>query len=204
MCSPLHSVCISFKLPEGEARHKHLQANGAGRIERAAILRFRILVTLLVGALFGEQALAQTPLQRGSVTNLPIPRYVSMKAGEGNLRRGPSLGHRIDWVLKRRNMPLQVIGEHGHWRRVRDQDGAAGWMHYALLSGVRMVIVQEDMAPLRAKPEPEAAIKARAELGVVAKLGDCTLDWCQIASGGQKGWTEKTVLWGVDPEEIRE
>ena len=101
-------------------------------------------------------------------------------------------------------MPLQVIGEHGHWRRVRDRDGAAGWMHYALLSGVRMVMIEEDMAPLRAKPAEDAIIKARAEMGVVAKLGDCTLDWCQISSGGQKGWTTKSVLWGVDPDEIRE
>ena len=56
--------------------------------------------------------------ERGKVTNLPIPRYVSLKAEEGNVRRGPSLSHRIDWVFQRRNMPLQVTGEHGHWRRV--------------------------------------------------------------------------------------
>ena len=104
-----------------------------------------------------------------------------MKASEGNMRRGPSLGHRIDWVLKRRNLPLQIIGEHGHWRRVQDRDGAGGWMHYALLSGVRTVIVEQDMVALRAKPEDEGTIRARAELGVVAKLGKCTLEWCQIS-----------------------
>ena len=50
-----------------------------------------------------------------------MPRYVSMKANEGNVRRGPSLSHRIDWVFQRRNMPLQVIAEYGHWRRVIDR-----------------------------------------------------------------------------------
>ena len=43
---------------------------------------------------------------RGPVTNLPLPRFVSLKANEGNVRRGPSLSHRIDWVFKRRDMPL--------------------------------------------------------------------------------------------------
>ena len=63
----------------------------------------------------------------GPVTNLPMPRFVSMKASEGNVRRGPSLSHRIDWVYKRRNMPLMIVGEYGHWRQVRDRDGVGGW-----------------------------------------------------------------------------
>ena len=29
--------------------------------------------------------------QRGQETNLPIPRYVSLKADQANVRRGPSL-----------------------------------------------------------------------------------------------------------------
>ena len=74
---------------------------------------------------------------RGAVTNLPLPRYVSLKGGEGNARRGPSLSHRIDWVFRHAGMPLRVTAEFGHWRRVEDQDGAGGWVHYSLLSGVR-------------------------------------------------------------------
>ncbi|MEL6566070.1 MAG: SH3 domain-containing protein, partial [Pseudomonadota bacterium] len=62
----------------------------------------------------------------GPVTNLPLPRYVSLKAVEGNVRRGPSLTHRIDWVFQRRDMPLRITAEHGHWRRVEDRDGMGG------------------------------------------------------------------------------
>jgi SH3-like domain-containing protein len=78
---------------------------------------------------------------KGPVTNLPLPRFVSLKTDEGNARRGPSTAHKVDWVFTRRDMPLEVIGEYGHWRQVRDRDGATGWVHYALLSGVRTVIV---------------------------------------------------------------
>ena len=46
--------------------------------------------------------------KRGQVTNLPIPRYVSLKAKEANARRGPSLSHKIDWIYKRENIPLEI------------------------------------------------------------------------------------------------
>ena len=141
---------------------------------------------------------------RGPVTNLPMPRYVSLKASKANVRRGPSLTHRIDWVFTRRNMPLQITAEHGHWRRVQDLEGAGGWVHYSLLSGVRTVIVEEDMLAIRMKPESDAPEVALLELGVVARLGECGPDWCRLTSGGYKGWAHKSALWGVKPGELRE
>lgn len=107
---------------------------------------YGVLIAFL-GTFAASVAVAEE--KRGSVTNFPIPRYVSMKASEANVRRGPSLSHRIDWVFKRRDMPLQVVAEHGHWRRVLDRDGLGGWIHYSLISGTRTVIVEEDMMARR-------------------------------------------------------
>lgn len=142
------------------------------------------------------------PQKVGPVTNLPIPRYVSLKASEANLRRGPSLTHRIDWVLKRRDMPLKVTAEYGHWRRVVDRDGVGGWVHYSLISGVRTVIVEDEMLVLRAQPDPGSQPTAKLERGVVARLEECTPDWCRLSSGGYGGWAAKDGYWGVDPDEI--
>ncbi len=141
---------------------------------------------------------------RGPVTNLPLPRFVSLKTDDANIRRGPSLTHRIDWVFKRRGMPLEIVAEYENWRRVVDKDGAGGWVHYSLLSGVRTVIVEQDLTPLRARPDREAQINAYAEAGVIARLGECTLEWCRIKTGKYRGWVEKKALWGVRPDEIRE
>ncbi len=141
---------------------------------------------------------------KGPVTKLPLPRFVSLKASEGNVRRGPSLTHRIDWVYKRRSMPLEITAEHGHWRRVRDRDGAGGWVHYSLLSGSRTVIVEQDMLSLYQRQDPDSPVVARLELGVIARLGDCGPDWCKLTAAGYKGWADKTALWGVKPDEIRE
>jgi len=127
-----------------------------------------------------------------------------MKAHEGNVRRGPSLTHRIDWVFKRRDMPLQITAEHGHWRRVEDRDGAGGWVHYALLSGVRTVIIEQDMLPVHNRPDPQTPIVAAFELGVIARLGPCELEWCRVSAGGYRGWARKGDLWGVRPDEVRD
>jgi Uncharacterized protein conserved in bacteria len=81
-----------------------------------------------------------------------VPRFVSLNAGEANVRRGPSLSHRIDWVFKRRNMPLQLVAEYGQWRRVIDRDGQGGWIHYTLLSGARTVLVNETPPPCARGP----------------------------------------------------
>ena len=140
----------------------------------------------------------------GPVTNLPLPRFVSMKASEGNVRRGPSLSHRIDWVFKRRDMPLRITAEHGHWRRVEDRDGMGGWVHYSLLSGTRTVLVEQDMLALHARPDPNAPVTAALELGVVARLGGCDPEWCELRAGGYRGWAPKARIWGVAPGEIRD
>lgn len=163
----------------------------------AVLLSFAVTVAILLAGT------AQAEM-RGQVTNLPIPRYVSLKASEGNVRRGPSLTHKIDWVFTRRDMPLRVTGEFGHWRRVQDRDGQGGWIHYTLLSGVRTVIVDRDLTAMHLKPDATAPVNAYAEAGVVARLGACVSGWCRISADGQRGWAPTESLWGVAPGELRD
>ena len=164
-------------------------------------------------AVWGMAALAQAgapaetqtaPIVRGPETNLPLPRYVSLKSSEGNARRGPSLSHRIDWVFRHNGMPLRVTAEYGNWRRVEDRDGAGGWVHYALLSGVRTVVVTADLAEFRLRPDPAAPVLARAEAGAIARLGACVPDWCRVSATGAQGWVPKSALWGVEADELRD
>ena len=151
-----------------------------------------------------EVAAAGAVVERGAVTNLPLPRFVSMKSMEGNVRRGPSLSHRIDWVYRLKDLPLRITAEYGHWRRVEDRDGQGGWVHYALLSGVRTILVEADEIVLRAQPDIRAPEIARARRGVVARIDRCGADWCRIRKDGHRGWVEKAGLWGVEPGEIIE
>ena len=185
-------------------RHKtrHNKNNALDGQYMTATGPIRLVSLLLAGLLaFASTAVAQA-VDRGPVTNLPIPRFVSLKTGEGNVRRGPSLTHRIDWVFKRRGMPLEIVGEYGHWRRVRDRDGVGGWVHYTLLSGARTGLVEADLAALYARADLKAPVNARLEAGVIVSLDECALDWCRIHVEGLKGWMVKQDFWGARADEV--
>jgi len=174
----------------------HRASNGAGRNPgRSGVVALGLVLVL-------ASALAAAAQERGPVTDLPLPRFVSLKTTEGNLRRGPSLSHRIDWVLTRRNMPLRVTAEYGHWRRVVDRDGIGGWVHYSLLSGNRTAIVETDELILRARADAASPVIARLQRGVVARIDECRPDWCRLAAGGHRGWAPRDGYWGVEPGEV--
>lgn len=145
---------------------------------------------------------AKAPPRRGAETGLPIPRFVSLKSDTVNARRGPSLSHRVDWVFVRRGLPVEVIAEHGNWRKVRDHDGAAGWVHHSLIRGARSVIVTAPEAAMMSEPSSAARPIARAERGVIAWVEECGPAWCEIETGGHEGWARKTALWGVRADEV--
>ena len=142
--------------------------------------------------------------QRGQVTNLPIPRFVSLKAQEANARRGPSLSHKIDWIYKRKNIPLEIYAEYENWRKVRDFEGLGGWIHYTLLSGIRYVLVKDELLEMRLLPSIDAQIIARVPQYNIATLDKCNLDWCKIVDDGYKGWVLKSGIWGVYENEIKD
>ena len=142
-------------------------------------------------------------IQRGQVTNLPLPRYVSLKTNEANARRGPSLSHKIDWIYKRQNMPLEIYAEYENWRRVRDFEGLGGWVHYTLLSGKRYVLIKNELLEMRLLPSVESQVIAKVPQFNIANLDKCNKDWCRIIDNGYKGWVLKSEIWGVYNNEIK-
>jgi SH3-like domain-containing protein len=169
-------------------------------------LRVLVVAVWAIGTVapLSAQEIAAGPAV-GPETNLPLPRFVSLRASEANVRRGPSLSHRIDWVFKRRDMPLQIVAEYGHWRRVIDRDGQGGWVHFRMLSGARTAIVMgEGQVPMRSRPDPAATETAMLEPGVIGRLDECDPDWCQIVAGGFRGWVQRGSLWGIGEDELRD
>ena len=118
-----------------------------------------------------------------------------------NVRRGPGLEYRIDWVFQRRGLPVRVIDEYGNWRRVADSDDAGGWVYHALLTAKRMALITAPEVTLREEPAETASATARAEQGVVAHLLRCDTEWCRIEANGSEGWVRKSAIWGVESGE---
>ena len=162
-----------------------------------------LMIVVLSLVLLGMSGVVAVAKKRGPVTNLPMPRYVSMRAAEGNVRRGPSLTHRVDWIFKHENMPLKIVAEYGHWRRVQDAEGQGGWMHFRLLSGIRTVVFTAAETLLRRRGYTDSQLVAKVEKGAVGFLKECTADWCKITLDGARGWAPKTTFWGVDEGELR-
>ena len=171
-------------------------------IERRSRCALAFVAALMLYLPEAQSTSAQEAPVRGPVTNLPMPRFVSIRAKTANARRGPDLNQRIDWAFVRRGLPVEVTDEYGHWRRVRDAEGAGGWVHYSLLSGVRMALVRADApVPLYAGPDEQKPLVAMAEPGAVARISICAGDWCELTAGGIKGWLPRAAIWGVGPQE---
>ena len=131
---------------------------------------------------------------------LSLPRFVSIKSGEANIRTGPGKRYPIKWEVTRKNMPVEVITEFEQWRKIRDISGDEGWVHQSMLSGTRFVIL-ESAQILRRSDSPSSRPTAKLESGVTARLKTCTEEWCEIQVNDVSGWVPRSEIWGVYPHE---
>src|SRR5262244_195685 len=166
----------------------------------------RRLARALAGALLiaaispavGQRAAAQT---LGSETKLPLPRFVSLRSSEVNLRTGPGTNYPVDWVFVRRGLPVEIIAEFDVWRKIRDWQGTVGWVHQSMLDGRRTARVTGAERELRSEPAESAAIVARLAPGVIGRLLECDAAWCRIDVAGYRGWLRRDEFWGTYPDE---
>jgi len=152
----------------------------------------------LISATF---ALAQEQ-QKGPVSNLPIPRYVSLKSDRVNVREGPSKEHPTLWIYTRAGLPVEITAEFETWRKIRDSEGSEGWVLHSLLSGRRTALV----APWKKEPQVLTASDhttpvAKLGPGVVGTLRGCDGKWCRLAGKDFDGYIQQENLWGVYPGE---
>jgi SH3-like domain-containing protein len=133
--------------------------------------------------------------------NQAVPRFVSLRQDEVNLRTGPGERYPIDWVLVKKGLPVEILQEFEAWRKIRDSQGSEGWVHQRMVSGVRTVIITGETRTLHADPDAASFAVARAEPGVIARLLECRGAWCRIAAQERKGWLRRNELWGVYPDE---
>src|SRR3954447_23161885 len=111
-------------------------------------------------------------------SGLPVPRYVSLKSDHVNVRAGPTKDNDVAWVYTRSGLPVEIKAEFENWRRVRDSEGAEGWVYHSLLSGRRTAVVtmktKDDLAPLYDRPDSSGTVAARLQAGVVAQVKKCS------------------------------
>ena len=137
-------------------------------------------------------------------SGLPVPRFVTLRSNEVNLRAGPNVNYPIEWVFVRKDMPVEITAEFDTWRRIRDWEGSEGWVHQSMLSGKRGVVVmggQNVQRVLRKEPNPYADTVAVVKPGVMGALLKCNESWCQVDLKGYRGWLQRGDFWGVYEKE---
>ncbi len=132
-----------------------------------------------------------------------LPRFASLRSDDVNMRLGPGTRYRIDWVYKRRDLPVEIEREFDVWRWVRDPEGIHGWVHQATLMGRRSFIVQGSDATLRSEASDTAASVAVLKIGVIGRIRSCEAasDWCNVQTGSYRGYVRRQQVWGLLPGE---
>jgi SH3-like domain-containing protein len=165
-----------------------------------------LLAAAILATVFQVQrAVAAGGENAGTVTGLPVPRFVSLKSERVNVRGGPNKDQDVRWVYTRAGMPVEITAEFENWRRIRDWEGSEGWVYHSLLSGKRTAIImpktKDELVPLYEAADIESTVVAKLQSGVLAALKSCTGSWCRIIGKNFDGWIRQERVWGAYPNE---
>jgi SH3-like domain-containing protein len=165
----------------------------------------RFALAMGIVAMQGGNAQSAGDGGMGSVSGLPIPRFVSLKSDRVNARSGPNKDQEVRWVYTHAGMPVEVTAEFENWRRIRDWEGAEGWVYHTLLSGKRTAVVvpksKDELVPLYENTDTESSVAARLQSGVLGAIKSCDGAWCQFSGKGFDGFIRQERLWGAYPNE---
>src|SRR3954451_18467343 len=186
------------RAPREDERRWALAHEANGQRGRMRVKRWGAVPGLvaLLGALTSTNvAQAAADIATGSASGLPVPRFVSLKSEHVNVRGGPTKDHDVTWVYTRAGLPVEITAEFENWRRIRDWEGAEGWVYHSLLSGKRTGLVsaktKEDLIPLYDKPDVHADLAAKLQAGVLGAVKSCGGRWCRVTGTGFDGWIEE-------------
>ena len=139
----------------------------------------------------------------GSVTGLDIPRFVSLKSNDVNLRVGPSTNYPIQLKYISQNLPVEIIDEFDVWRKARDHNGMIGWLHKSLIKGERFILTgYKNEKEINLYNRPNGKIIGIIKKNNILDLEICLINWCKVRQNKIKGWLLKKNVWGVYDFEI--
>lgn len=138
-------------------------------------------------------------------TGLPIPRFVSLRSNQVNLRTGPGFRYPVEWVYLKSDLPVEITAEFESWRKIKDYNGKEGWIYHPMLSGRRTVRTTQNTLLLRAANK-KALPLAKIESGAIGKLMSCpeNTPLCKVEFASFQGWIPREALWGIYPDEVFE
>ena len=174
-----------------------------------------ILLGLVLGMMSSQAMAGEIGITHGRETGLPLPRFVSLKFNKVNLRVGPGRKYTINWLYRKRGLPVEIIQEFDQWRRVRDSEGTTGWVLNSQLSSRRTGIVAPWEKPKIAFGETvraayingkgaankDSGTVAKLQAGLMVSIGECAARWCEVEAQDTRFFLQQDHIWGVYPGE---
>ena len=208
----ISTLRIGARLRGGEERRKGRPTRGYKRrslifalIAGTAVLAAEPLIHKTFSHAQAQSSAPATSGPVGRESGLPVPRFVSIKADKVNVRSGPTRDHGVAWVFTRAGLPVEITAEFETWRRIRDSDGAEGWVYHSMLSSRRTALVgpwlKGGPTSLYGSRDAKSRVAAQVEPGVLGQVSDCDGTWCRFYGAGFEGFIEQVKLWGVYPGE---
>ena len=162
-------------------------------------ISMQIIIVLISIIIFSQISNADT----GKETGLEIPRYVSLKSNDANIRVGPSKNYPIEIKYIKKNYPLKVLEEYEGWRKVEDFKKNFGWIHKSLISGTRTgIVLSSDNKNIKLLNTLDGNVIGEIGKGNIVNLEKCKISWCLVSAKNFKGWIDKKYIWGVKEKEI--
>ena len=102
------------------------------------------------------------------------------------------------FVIKR-DTPVEIVVTLEGWSKVRDAEGTLTWIEKKYLSDKRSVIVTDDRAEVRKKPEEGSPLVFEAEKNVALEyLETAAGGWIKVRHrDGQSGFVRANQIWGL-------
>ena len=155
---------------------------------------FKILISYIFVCCF----LFVNAEELGSDTGWKLPRFVSLKSDEVNLRVGPGKKYPIVVKYIVKNLPIEIIEENNKWRKVKDFDGNEGWILEGLLKGNRFGIINQSYnESAQIYSHPKGRVIGKMGKNNIVKIDSCLLHWCKVKDAENSGWINKENLWGA-------
>ena len=156
----------------------------------------KLICTLMLSVVFAASAHAAEEINAEQDQVKKLPRFVSLRSDEVNVRTGPGVRYPIKWVIKRENMPVEIIAEYEDWRKIRDIEQDAGWVHKAMLTGRRTGIIRANGKNIYKDADEKSHLVAKANKGAIVSIKNCDV-FCEVKTKEIEGYTKPENLWGV-------
>lgn len=135
-----------------------------------------------------------------AASGLPLPRFVSLRSNEVNVRTGPGTRYPLSWVYTKKDLPVKITEEYENWRFIEDNTGRTGWIHTQMLSGKRTVRFIDETPMFRAAFESSVkiAIVKKGNIGTASMCPEGS-KMCKVHLKDYTGWVDREKLWGLLP-----